>query len=236
MTTRISTGTGVFAPTPFTEETEATGLTRLKPLRNIKAERAWSSSADLGWKAPWLELNGTVFGSRIRNAVGLTRTMEIQNASEPTRTIGTEFLARFRAGDFNLILTHTFVHSTEMDLKSGERQLVPLTPRYTAGIDLLWEREGRGRIGLEAFYTGQQHLEDNPYRTKSIPYWVFGVLLERRFGPLRVFLNGEDLADFRQTRYEPLVRPSQNFDGRWTVDSWSPLEGRVINGGVRFSF
>jgi outer membrane receptor for ferrienterochelin and colicins len=51
---------------------------------------------------------------------------------------------------------------------------------------------------------------------------------------LHFFINGENLADFRQTRYDPLVRPAQNFDGRWTVDAWSPLEGRVINAGVRF--
>jgi hypothetical protein len=25
-------------------------------------------------------------------------------------------------------------------------------------------------------------------------------------------------------------------DGRWTVDRWAPLDGRTINGGVRFSF
>jgi iron complex outermembrane receptor protein len=236
LTARISTGTGVFAPTPFTEETEAVGLSRLQPLRNIKAERAWSSSADLGWKAPWVEVNGTVFGSRIRNAVRLSETMEIRNARQPTRTVGSELWTRFRWDEFNVILSHTFVHSTEIDLKTGERHLVPLTPRHTAGIDLLWEQEGRGRIGLEAFYTGRQRLEDNPYRAESIPYWVFGILLERRFGPIRVFLNAEDLADFRQTRYERLVRPSQNFDGRWTVDAWSPLEGRVINGGVRFGF
>jgi iron complex outermembrane receptor protein len=141
-----------------------------------------------------------------------------------------------RSGDFNLILTHAFVHSTEMDLNTRDRQIVPLTPKHTAAIDLLWEQEGRGRIGLEAFYTGRQRLEDNPYRTQSIPYWVFGVLLERRLGPLRVFLNAENLADFCQTRYESLVRPTPNFDGRRAVDAWSPLEGRVINGGVRLSF
>jgi iron complex outermembrane receptor protein len=236
VTARISTGTGVFTPTPFTEETEATGLSRLKPLRDLKAERAWSSSTDLSWKAPGLEVNGTVFGSSIRSPVGLTRSLEIQNAGEPTRTIGTEAQARIRYGEFNVVLSHTFVHSTEMDLKTGERRLVPLTPKYTATIDLLWEVEGRGRIGLEAYYTGRQHLDENPYRTQSIPYWALGVLLERRFGPMRVFLNGENLADFRQTRYERLVRPFRNFDGRWTVDAWSPLDGRVINGGVRFNF
>jgi hypothetical protein len=26
------------------------------------------------------------------------------------------------------------------------------------------------------------------------------------------------------------------FDGYWTVDAWAPLDGRVINGGMRLSF
>jgi iron complex outermembrane receptor protein len=236
LTARVSTGTGVFAPTPFTEEIEATGLSRLRSFQNIKAERAWSSSGDLGWKYRWLELNATVFGSRIRNAVGLTQDMDIANAAEPTRTLGTELFARLRRGQVSVVFTHAFVHSTEFDFEVGNRQVVPLTPRHTAGIDLMWEQPGRTRIGIEAFYTGRQRLEDNPFRTESIPYWVFGILMERRFGPVRVFLNAEDLGDFRQTRYEPLTRPTPNFDGRRTVDVWSPLDGRVINAGVRFGF
>ena len=236
LTARVSTGTGVFAPTPFTEETEATGLSRLKPLGNIKAEHAWSSSADIGWKKPWLELNGTLFTSRIRNAVGLSESNEILNASQPTRTVGTDVLARILAGEFNIVFGHTFIRSTEIDLDTGTRRLVPLTPKQTATVDFLWEKEGKGRIGLEGYYIGEQQLEHNPYRARSIPYWIFGVLLERRLGTARVFFNAENLADFRQTRYEPLVRPTQNFDGRWTVDAWSPLEGRVINAGIRFGF
>jgi len=86
------------------------------------------------------------------------------------------------------------------------------------------------------FYTGQQRLEENPYRSNSVPYWLFGVLVERRFGPARLFVNAENLANVKQSSYDPLVRPSQHFDGRWTVDAWAPLEGRVINGGLRWSF
>jgi hypothetical protein len=26
------------------------------------------------------------------------------------------------------------------------------------------------------------------------------------------------------------------IDGRWTVDAWAPLDGRVVNGGVRVQF
>ena len=43
-------------------------------------------------------------------------------------------------------------------------------------------------------------------------------------------------ADVRQTKYEPLVLPRRPPDGRWTVDAWAPLDGRVWNGGVRLSF
>jgi len=50
-TARASTGTGVFVPSPFTEETEAVGLSRLSPLAGVQAERAVSASGDLGWSA-----------------------------------------------------------------------------------------------------------------------------------------------------------------------------------------
>src|SRR5436190_2812492 len=38
-TVRVSTGTGVFAPTPFTEETEAVGHSRLLPLKGVLPDR-----------------------------------------------------------------------------------------------------------------------------------------------------------------------------------------------------
>jgi iron complex outermembrane receptor protein len=241
-TVRISTGTGVFAPTPFTEETEAVGLSRLEPLKNVKPERAQSLSGDVGWSNSHLELNGTLFGSVIRHPVMLrqspegSESIEIFNAGGPTRTAGSELLARLHGGNFTLAVTHTVVHSTEIDRSDSQRRRVPLTPKYTASIVGMWEKEGKGRIGLELFYTGRQRLEDNPYRSESVPYWVFGMLIERRFGPARLFVNAENLANIRQTRYDPLLGPRQNFDGAWTVDAWTLLEGRVINGGLRFNF
>jgi outer membrane receptor for ferrienterochelin and colicins len=47
-TIRASLGTGYFAPTPFTEETEAVGLSRVLPLSGVEAERAYSASIDAG--------------------------------------------------------------------------------------------------------------------------------------------------------------------------------------------
>jgi outer membrane receptor for ferrienterochelin and colicins len=242
ITSRVSAGTGVFAPTPFTEETEAAGLSRLLPFRDLKAERAASVSGDLGWSTSHLELNGTVFASSIRDPLMVREAsaegaaMEIFNASGRTKTAGSEFLSRLHGGEFNLILTHTFIHSTEIEPREGNRSDVPLTPKHTASIVGTWEKEGRGRVGIEMFYTGRQRLDENPYRRESVPYWIFGMLMERRVGRVRLFVNAENIANFKQTRYHPLLRPTRRFDGRWTVDAWAPLEGRVVNGGVRWSF
>jgi outer membrane receptor for ferrienterochelin and colicins len=51
-----------------------------------------------------------------------------------------------------------------------------------------------------------------------------------------VFLNAENLTDRRLTRVDPLLLPSRAADGRWTTDALGPLDGRVINFGVRWRF
>src|SRR6185436_4765012 len=135
---------------------------------------------------------------------------------------------------YGVTATYTYVHSREG--VGPDRDDIPLTPRHSAGIVGMWESEDRGRIGLEAYFTGQQRLEDNPYRSQSERYVLFGGLVERRFGRVRLFINAENLAGVRQTSRDPLVRPFQAADGRWTVDAWAPVDGRVVNGGVRVVF
>lgn len=64
-----------------------------------------------------------------------------------------------------------------------------------------------------------------------------GAMAERRVSEhVRLFINLENLTNTRQTRWGTILRPSRAPDGRWTVDGWAPLEGRVLNGGVRLIF
>jgi iron complex outermembrane receptor protein len=76
----------------------------------------------------------------------------------------------------------------------------------------------------------------NPYRDTSEPYVIFGLLVEKRVGRARLFVNAENLTNVRQTRWDSLLRPTRGVDGRWTVDAWAPVDGRAINGGVRIGF
>jgi iron complex outermembrane receptor protein len=236
-TVRGSVGTGYFAPTPFTEETEAIGLARLRPLDGLEVERARTASLDVGRSIGPVELNATLFGSRTENALQLVGStaggLELVNADGPTRTWGSELLLRWHDGPLHVTGTHTWLRSREDDPEAGGRREVPLTPRHALGVVGMWEDEERGRIGVEAYYTGRQSLDDNPYRDESRPYVVFGVLAERRIGRARAFVNFENLLDVRQTRHDPLVLPARSREGRWTTDVWAPLEGRVINAGVR---
>ena len=47
---RASAGQGFFAPTPFVDVTEATGLSRLRPLDGLKEEVARTASLDVGYR------------------------------------------------------------------------------------------------------------------------------------------------------------------------------------------
>ena len=232
---------GYYAPTPFTEDTEATGLTPVAPLVGSSPNAPDSVSADVTWARGPFEVTVTLFYSRIDGALAVRETgrtdfpTEIVNSAGLTRTRGTEFIARRHVEGFDIILSHMYLWSTEPSPDGSGQRETPLNPRNSAAFDLLREI-GPARIGFEVFYTGRQSLDDNPYRTTGFGHVLFGGLVDWGIGRSRVFINVENLGDVRQTRENPLVRPTRDVDGRWTVDAWAPLDGRTLNAGVRWRF
>lgn len=231
-TARLSAGQGFFAPTPLTEETEAAGLTRLTIARPLVAERGRTASFDLTRAVGPVSATATVFASRVDHPVHVERggRYELVNLTGPARNLGMELLGTLRKASFSATASYTYVRSRERGADT------PLTPRQSFGLVGMWEREEQWRVGVECYYTGRQRLEENPYRSHSEAYVSVGLLVERRFGPAALFVNAENLGDARQTRWDPMLRPTRASDGRWTVDAWAPLDGRVLNGGVRFRF
>jgi outer membrane receptor for ferrienterochelin and colicins len=237
-TSRVSAGQGFFAPTPLTEETEAAGLTRLQLPAPLRAERGRSASVDLTRAIGPVSITTTLFASNIRNPVYVNRgdVYEIRNLTEQTTNRGVELLGTWRKAPFAATASYTYVRSGEQE-PTGARADIPLTPRHSLGLVGVWEREGKGRLGIECYYTGRQRLENDPRRDYSKPYVILGIMGENRLNKhVRLFLNLENLTNIRQTRWDPLLRQNRGADGRWTVDAWAPLDGRVINGGLRFNF
>ncbi|MEO7136469.1 MAG: TonB-dependent receptor [Gemmatimonadales bacterium] len=245
---RLSGGTGFAAPTPRLEETAVTGLHVVAPLGELVPERARGASLDLTGHLGAFEIDGTLFGSVIDHALQVapvppsadpnSPTLRVVNAPMSTRTWGAELLARWRRAPFLVTGTYAYTHATESDPESAPaaRRTVPLTPAHTLSFDAIIEEEEEGQIAFEVSYVGRQALEEDPYRSFSRPYVLLGLLAMKRVGPwATLFLNGENLLDIRLSRYEPLVRPQPGLGGRWTVDAWAPLEGRVVNAGVRLT-
>jgi outer membrane receptor for ferrienterochelin and colicins len=227
----VSADRSYFTPTPLTEETEAAGFARLSIEGPLQVEMARSVSADLSYKKRGSAVTLTVFQSHIDDPSVVNRaTYTIRTAAEPFVTHGAELLGTTRRAPFTVTGTYAYVRPRE----EGGRE-VALTPRHSASLAATAEAD-RGRVGVQVNFTGEQRLDANPYRSRSEPYVVLSLLAEHRFGRWRVFANAENLTDVRQTRWDPIARPVRDVDGRWTVDAWAPLAGRVINIGIRASF
>lgn len=239
---RSSVGRGFYGPTPFVDEIDDAGLSRLEPLSGLKAEVADTASVEGGYSSGVIETNVTLFASRIRNAVRLDdpaapgQRVRLVNVPGNATTHGAEFLARYRWEEITVTGSYVYVDGKEPDPSGVGRRITPLTPRHTGGVVAMWEQHDSGRIGVEVYYTGKQKLDGNPYRTEGRPYVELGLLGEVALGKARLFINLENILGVRQTKYDRLVRQRQAVDGRWTVDAWAPLEGFTVNGGVRLRF
>lgn len=110
---------------------------------------------------------------------------------------------------------------------------MPLLNRHRVGGDLMLEKRGVYRIGIEGIYYGRHVLDDNPYLNQSKPYLYMMAIAMRQFGSVEVVANFENLLDVRQTEYQALVRPAPAVGGRCTTDVWAPLEGFMGNVAVR---
>jgi iron complex outermembrane receptor protein len=235
-TSRFSVGTGFFPTSALTEETEAAGLRRLTVPTPLRAETGDSASFDVSRALGPFSATATVFASRIHHPVFVDRTTVYRLANQPfdSTNVGTELLATWRREPLSVNAVYGFVRAREYETTAFED--VPLTPRHSVTVLGMLEDEDVGRVVLEWFYTGQQRLEANPFRGASVPFMTIGLMVEKVFGKVRLFVNAEDLNDVRQTQFDPLVRPTQGPDGRWTVDAWAPLDGRRINAGIRVKF
>jgi outer membrane receptor for ferrienterochelin and colicins len=245
-TVRGSYGKGFFAPTPFIEDIEDAGLSRLAPLENLEEERATTASLDISYVVDSLESSITLFASDVKGVTELqaiNNTLEntqkqvaLVNVAGQTEIRGAELLLRYRFRDIKLTGSYLYTDATKNNGTHLSRTPLSLTPKHSAGAVIMWEEHGSHLVGFEAYYTGSQHLVNNPYRTKSDAYWHLGLLGQITIGKVSWFLNAENLLNIRQTKKDSLLLPTQSPSGRWTTDLWTRNDGFTVNAGFRFQF
>ena len=245
-TIRGAYGEGFFAPSPFIEDIDEAGLSRLAPLENLDEERATTASIDISYVLDSVETSLTLFASNIDNVTELEviggvdepfgKQARIVNAAGVSEISGAEVLLRYRWQDIKFTGSYLYTDATKDGDADFTRAPLALTPQHSAGLVVMWEEHGSHMVGFEAYYTGTQQLENNPYRERSDPYWHLGLLGQITIGKISLFVNAENLLNVRQTKEDALVLPAQAPSGRWTTDIWSRNDGFTVNAGLRFQF
>lgn len=244
---RASGGAGFFAPTPLTTETQEFGFSRYAAtMQSWRVSRGESASFDLSGDVGPLQLTGTLFGVQVQNPL-LPRLLDagtgrftLENAPGPIRSAGALLYAVYDREPLLVTATYSHTRASELSAEEGRRISLPLTPRNSGGVDVAWEEDEPGaagfRVAVEAYYTGPQRLEEDPYRTWAPGYSTVELLASKRLGRVMLFGNVENLTNVRQTHWDPFLRPSPGLGGSWTTDDWAPIEGRILNVGARVSF
>ena len=193
-----------------------------------------------------VESSVTFFASDIENVTELEviddfnqtsdKQVQIVNANGESQIRGAELLLRYRWQDIKFTGSYLYTDATKEDEYGLSRVPIALTPKHSAGAVIMWEEHGSHLLGFEAYYTGTQTLENDPYRERSKPYWHLGLLGQITIGKVSYFVNAENLLNVRQTKDDPLLLPEQAPSGRWTADIWSRNDGFTVNAGLRFEF
>ena len=236
--TRIGGGFGYKAPTIFTEDSERVQYQNILPIspEKNKLEKSYGANWDVNYRREIGEvafsINQLFFYTYLTDPLMLTRlgigSYEFINLDGFIDTKGTETNVKIEYADFKLFLGYTFTDAKIHE--GGETLQNPLTARHRLNNVLMYEVEEKWRIGLEAYYFSKQKLTDNTF---GEDYWICGLMIEKMWEPFSLFLNFENFLDSRQTRFDTIYTGS--ISNPVFRDIYAPLDGFVINGGVKLN-
>ena len=140
---------------------------------------------------------------------------------------GTETNVKMEYQNFHLFLGYTYTN-TRLHLKNIYEEK-PLTPRHKLNSVLLYELDKKWKIGLEAYYFSKQLLSDG---SMGKDYWLTGFMAEKFWSNMSIYINFENFLDVRQTKFDTIYTgPRSNPNFR---DIYAPLDGFMINGGIKW--
>lgn len=238
LSSRLGGGFGYKAPTIFTEESERIQYRKLLPIDKSvnKLENSYGGNWDINYKTALFEnkvllsINQLFFYTYISNPLLLfvneDGTSQFINTDGYIDTRGTETNVKIGYQDFKLLLGYTFTNSKINENKISRENF--LTPKHRVNAVLFYEADEKWKLGLEAYYFSKQKLNDG---LTGRDYFITGFMAERLWEKFSIYINFENFLDARQTRFDSI------YTGSITQpvfrDIYAPLDGFVINGGIK---
>ena len=237
LSSRVGGGLGYKAPTIFTEESERLQYKNILPVDNVvnKLERSYGVNADINYKSKLaggkleVSVNHLFFYTRITDPLLLQpdgNNYRFNTLDGHIDSKGMETNVKLGYADFKLFLGYTFTKAYLHENSQKTENF--LTPRHRLNAVLLYEVEEKWKLGLEGYYFSRQQLSDGK---TGRSYWVTGFMTEKLWEKFSLYINFENFLDARQTRFDTIYTgPISNPQFR---DIYAPLDGFVVNGGIK---
>ncbi|MDC2621669.1 TonB-dependent receptor [Bacteroides ovatus] len=238
---RLGGGFGYKSPTIFTEDSERLQYQNVLPIDkdNNKLERSYGLNLDFNYVTSIFDgnvtfsINQLFFYTYLDNPLLLQFTEDglyrLNNISGNTDSKGGETNVKIGYKDFHLYLGYTYTDTRTKE--NGVKQENILTPKHRLNSILMYEVEDKWKIGLEAYYFSPQKLGDGQ---KGKQYVVYGFMIEKIWEMFSLYANFENFTDRRQTRFDTIYTGS--ISNPIFRDIYAPLDGFVMNAGVKLSF
>jgi iron complex outermembrane receptor protein len=235
LTTRLGGGFGYKSPTIFTEDAERKYFQHILPIdpSMTRNERSIGGNWDINYRTTIgnvsLTLNQLFFYTRLNRPLVMIANsagdISFVNSTGHLDTEGMETNVRLIYNDFKLFLGYTY---TDANTHFERKEWMPLTARHRLNNVLMYEKDNKWKIGAEAYYFSRQQLNDGSF---GKPYWITGLMIEKIWSGFSVFINFENITDTRQTRFDTIYTGS--IDSPSFRDIYAPLDGFVVNGGLK---
>ncbi|WP_374163793.1 TonB-dependent receptor plug domain-containing protein [Arcticibacter sp. MXS-1] len=236
---RIGGGLGYKAPTIFTEESERIQYQKVLPISSAvnKLERSYGANWDVNYRTALFNdnvsfsINHLLFYTYLNNPLTLqtesSGDLRFVNLPGHMDTKGMETNVKLTYDDFKLFVGYSF---TDANIHSdGKSWQNPLTAKHRLNNVLMYEVEEKWKLGLEAYYYSKQKLNDG---STGKSYWITGFMAEKLWEKFSIYLNFENFTDTRQTRFDNIYTGS--ISNPVFRDIYAPLDGFVMNGGIKF--
>ena len=237
--TRLGGGLGYKAPTVFTEDAERIQFRNVLPIdvANTKAEHSYGANYDVNYRTSLFDgnvgfsINHMFFYTRINNPILLTAAtsgnLAYVQPNGNLNTKGMETNAKITYNDFKLFIGYTLADVNQQT--GGITSTYPLVSKHRLNNVLMYEVEDQWKIGAEAYYFSKQKLNDG---ATGKSYWTAGLMAEKLWERFSIFVNFENFTNTRQTKFDSI------YTGTITSpvfrDIYAPVDGFVINGGIKF--
>ncbi len=235
-TGRLNGGLGYKIPIQFSyidPETDIKNTIKTE----LKPEKSQGINADINYNKYFSEdlsltVNQAFFLTNIQDPVidtlSTTEQTILSNADKSLLTKGLQSYIRMNYKDLEVYLGYVYT-----DTKKNYDLVHPTpytVPKHQFSTTFFYDLSENFVFGIESTYMAGQ-LDENYNKTKY--YLLIAAMLRYSFKNFDFVLNGENLLDFRQNKYEQIY--SGTINNPVFHKLWAPIDGRVLNLSVKWT-